>query len=72
MVLLADFLGRQSGDGGPQRAVRRDDAVIALPVLVHPRDEIGEPVEELKRCEFHDTIGSWPRRLPSTTHPRPS
>ena len=28
-----------------------------MPVLPRRRDEIGEPVEELKRCEFDDAVG---------------
>jgi hypothetical protein len=36
-----------------------------MPVLPRRRDEIGEPVEELKRREFDDAIGSRPRGLPA-------
>jgi hypothetical protein len=42
-----------------------------MPVLPRRRDEIGEPVEELKRREFDDAIGSRPRGLPPTTPPDP-
>ena len=34
--------------------------MVAVPVLPRRRDEIGEPVQELKRRELHDTIGSRP------------
>ncbi len=47
--LLADVPDRQRRDGRAQRVVRRKDAVIAVPVPAWLRDEIGEPVEELKR-----------------------
>jgi hypothetical protein len=45
--------------------------VIAMPVLPRRRDEIDEPVEELKRREFDDAIGSRPRGLPPATPPDP-
>jgi len=54
---LADIPDRQSGDGPPQRVIRREDSVIAVPVLARLRDEIGEPVEELKRRELDDAAG---------------
>jgi hypothetical protein len=42
-----------------------------MPVLPRRRDEIDEPVEELKRREFDDAIGSRPRGLPPATPPDP-
>jgi hypothetical protein len=42
-----------------------------MPVLPRRRDEIGEPVEELKRRELDDAIGSRPHGLPPTTPPDP-
>jgi hypothetical protein len=42
-----------------------------MPVLPRRRDEIGEPVEELKRRELDDAIGSRPRGLPPATPPDP-
>jgi hypothetical protein len=42
-----------------------------MPVLPRRRDEIGEPVEELKRREFDDAVGSRPRGLPAATPPDP-
>ena len=36
-----------------------------MPVLPRRRHEIGEPVQELKRREFDDAIGSRPRGLPA-------
>jgi len=41
--------------------------VVAMAVLPRRRDEIGEPVEELKRSEFDDAIGPRPRGLSRTT-----
>jgi len=32
--------------------------VVAMPVLPRRRDEIGEPVEELKRREIDDAVGT--------------
>ena len=42
-----------------------------MPVLQRRRDEIGQPVEELKRLDFDDAIGSRPHGLPPTTPPDP-
>jgi hypothetical protein len=68
---LADVPDRQRRDGGPELVIRRKDAVIPMPVLPRRRDEIGQPVEELKRRELDDAIGSRPRGLPPTTPPDP-
>jgi len=46
---LADVADRQRRDGFSQLVVRREDTVVAMPMLPRPRDEIGEPLEELKR-----------------------
>ncbi len=69
--LLTDVADRQSRDGRPQRVIGSEDTVIAMPVFTWRRDEIGEPVEELKRRELDDAIGSRPRGLPPTTPPDP-
>ena len=45
------------GDG----VIGRKDAVIPMPMLPRRRDEIGEPVRELKRRELDDAIGPRPR-----------
>ena len=50
-------------DGPPELVIRGVHPVVAVPVLPRRRDEIGESVEELKRCEFDDAIGARPRRL---------
>ena len=42
-----------------------------MPVLPRRRDEIGEPVEELKWREFDDAIGSRPRGLAAAAWPDP-
>jgi len=59
----------QCRDGPPQPVVRRKHPVIPMPVLPRRRDEIGEPVEELKRREFHDASGSRPRGLAAGPDP---
>jgi hypothetical protein len=46
---LTDVAYCQRRDGPPQLVVRCKHPVIAMPVLPRRRDEIGEPVEELKR-----------------------
>jgi hypothetical protein len=50
IVLLPD---RQCRDGRPQRVIRRKHPVIAMPVPPRLWEEIGEPVEELKRRELN-------------------
>ena len=42
--LLSDIPDRQCRDGRPQRVVRREDAVIAMPVLAWLRDQIRKPI----------------------------
>jgi hypothetical protein len=58
---LADIADRERRDGFSQPVVRSEYSVIAMPMLPRRRDEIGEPVKELKRREFDDTIGTRPR-----------
>jgi len=58
-------------DGPPELVIRREYSVVAMPVLPRRRDEIGEPVQELKRREFDDAVGPCPRGLPPTTPPDP-
>ncbi len=68
---LADVPDRERRDGPPELVIRRKHPVVAMPVLARRRDEIGEPVKELKRRELHDTIGSRPRGLPAAAGPDP-
>ena len=46
---LANVPDRQRRDGFPQPVIRCKYSVIAMPVLPRRRDQIREPVEELKR-----------------------
>ena len=62
---------RECRDGFSQPVIGRKHPVVAMPVLPRRRDEIGEPVEELKRREFDDAIGSRSHGLPPTTPPDP-
>jgi hypothetical protein len=45
--------------------------VVAMPVLPRRRDEIGQPVQKLKRREFDDAIGPRPRGLAAAATPDP-
>ena len=60
---LADVPDRERRDGPPELVIRRKHPVVAMPVLPRRRDEIGEPVQKLKRREFDDAAGSRPRGL---------
>ena len=60
LLPLADVADRECRDGGPERVIRRKHSVIPMPVLARRRDEIGEPVQKLKRGEFDDAAGPWP------------
>jgi hypothetical protein len=62
--MLADVPDRQRRHCPPELVIRCEHPVLAMPVLPRRRDEIGEPVEALKRREFDDAIGSLPRELP--------
>ena len=66
LLPLADVADRERSDGGPERVIGRKDAWLssrrqAIPMLPRRRDEIGEPVQELKRRELDDAIGPRPR-----------
>ena len=63
LALLADVADRQRRDGPPELVIRRKHPVVAMPVLPRRRDEIGEPVEELKRREFDQAVRAGPRGL---------
>jgi len=68
---LANVTNRQRRDCPPELVVRGKDAVISMPMLPRRRDEIGEPVQELKRRELDDAIGPRPRGLPAAAGPDP-
>ena len=61
LALLADVADRERRDGFSQLVVRREYPMIPMPVLPRRRDEIGEPVQKLKRREFDDAVGPRPR-----------
>ena len=63
LALLADVADRERCDGPPELVIRRKHPVVAMPMLPRRRDEIGEPVQELKWREFDDAAGSRPRGL---------
>ena len=63
LARLADVADRQRRDGFSQPVVRREYSVIPMPVLPRRRHEVRQPVQELKRREFDDAIGSRPRPL---------
>ena len=58
-------------DGGPELVIRGEHPVVAMPVLSRRRDEIGEPVQKLKRRELDDAIGPRPRGLAAAAGPDP-
>ncbi len=68
---LANIPDRQRRDGFSQPMIGRKHPVVAMPVLPRRRDEIGQPVQELKRRELDDAIGSRPRGLPAAAGPDP-
>ena len=71
LARLADVADRQRRDGFSQPVVRREYSVIPMPVLPRRRHEVRQPVQELKRREFDDAIGSRPRGLPAAAGPDP-
>jgi hypothetical protein len=68
---LADIPDGECRHGPPELVIRRKDAVIRVPVLARRRDEIREPVEELKRRELNDTVGTRLRGLSPATRADP-
>jgi len=61
--LLADVADRQRRDGRPERVVRREDAVIPVPMPSRLRNGIRKPVQKLKRRELDHAAGSRLRGL---------
>ena len=71
LLALADVPDRERRDGFSQLVVRCKHSVIPMPVLPRRRDEIGEPVQELKRREFDNAVGPRPRGLAAAARPDP-
>ena len=76
VAALANIPDRQRRDGFPQPVIRREYSWLvsrlqAMPVLPRRRDEIGEPVEELKRREFDQAVRAGPRGLTPAAGPDP-
>ena len=61
----------QCRHGPPELVIRRQHPGVPVPVLPRWRDQIREPVEELKQGEFDDAIGPWPRGLPPASRADP-
>ncbi len=60
LLCLPTFAFGQRRDGPPQRVIRRENAVLPVPVFSRWRHEIGEPVEELKQRQLEcGTVGEW-------------
>jgi hypothetical protein len=68
---LADVPYCQRRDGPPGLVIWGEHPVMPVPVLPRWRDEIGEPVEELKRRELDDAIGPRPGGLSAAAGPDP-
>ena len=71
LALLADVPDGECRHGPPELVIGRKDAVIPMPVLPRRRDEIGEPVQELKRRELDDAVGARSRGLAAAARPDP-
>ena len=73
---LADVPDGECRDRAPQPVVRREYSWLvsrrqAMPVLPRRWDEIGEPVQELKRREFDQAVRAGPRGLTPAAGPDP-
>ena len=49
LALFADVSDSERRDARPELVIRGEHPVVAMPVLPRRRDQIREPVEELKR-----------------------
>ncbi len=52
-----------SRDGRPERVIRDEHPVIAMPVFPRRRHEIGQPAQEVTRRELDDAVSAQPRGL---------
>ena len=64
---LTDIPEGECRHGPPELVIRCKHSVIPVPVLARRRDEIGEPVQKLKRKEVDDAIGPRSRGLAAAT-----
>ena len=64
LAARANVADRQRRDRPPEPVIRGKDVVVAVPVFSRWWDEIGAPVEKLKRRQFDHAVGSRPRLLP--------
>jgi hypothetical protein len=64
---LTDIPEGECRHGPPELVIRCKHSVIPVPMLARRRDEIGEPVQELKRRELDDAVRSRSRRLAAAT-----
>ena len=71
LALLADVADRECRDGFSQPVIRRKHPVIPMPVLPRRRDEIGEPIQELKRREVDQAVRAGPRGLSAAARAYP-
>ena len=71
LALLADVADRECRDGFSQPVIGRKHPVVAMPVLPRRRDQIGEPIQELKRREFDQAVRAGPRGLTPAAGPDP-
>jgi hypothetical protein len=67
----ADVLNGERRDRPPQLLIQRKHPVIAMPALPRRRDKVRQTIEELKRLELDDAVGSRQRGLPRATPPDP-
>jgi hypothetical protein len=68
---LADIPDGERRDGGPELVIRGEHPVIPVPMLPRRRDQIREPVEELKWGKLDDDADARPRGLPPASRADP-
>ena len=61
---LADVPDGECRHRSPELVIGCEHPVVAMPVLARRRDEIGQPVQEVKRREFDDAVGTRACGLP--------
>jgi len=66
-----DIPDREGGDGGPERVIRGEHPVRAMPVLPRRRHEIGQPVQVVTRRGFDDAVSTRACGLPPAARADP-
>ena len=71
VAVLAGIPDGQCRDGFPEPMIRREHAMVAMPMFLRRWDQIGELVQKLDRRELNHAARAGPRGLAAAAGPAP-